>query len=81
MRKISAEHKTTVGASLLAKAPGQATAMLNVAPTSRAGSLPQGVWIRSESWIRRCRSGMQRICGGQEINSSPSVNYFVSACI
>ena len=36
-----------VGASLLAKAVGQSTSMLNVSTHSRAGSLPQeisGVW-------------------------------------
>ncbi|PYC03255.1 hypothetical protein DMX04_09490 [Pseudomonas koreensis] len=59
MRKIPEKHKTTVGASLLAKASGQATAMLNVAPPSRAGSLPQGVWVKSESWIRRCNCGSE----------------------
>src|SRR5471032_3330560 len=34
-----------VGASLLAKAPNQSTSMLNVQPTSRASSLPQGIVV------------------------------------
>ncbi|TPG81148.1 hypothetical protein EAH74_21820 [Pseudomonas mandelii] len=35
-------HKTTVGASLLAKAVDQPTLMLTDTAHSRAGSLPQG---------------------------------------
>ena len=38
----------TVGASLLAIAECQATEMLNVRPSSRAGSLPQGEWSRAQ---------------------------------
>ncbi|AXP02752.1 hypothetical protein DZG01_07150 [Pseudomonas fluorescens] len=34
---------TDVGASLLAIAVGQPASMLNVPPSSRAGSLPQGI--------------------------------------
>ncbi|TKJ72970.1 hypothetical protein PspCFBP13508_11710 [Pseudomonas sp. CFBP13508] len=34
--------KTTVGASLLAKAVGQPTLLSTGTPSSRAGSLPQG---------------------------------------
>ncbi|MEI4520775.1 hypothetical protein V8J63_10120, partial [Pseudomonas sp. CCNWLW23] len=37
------QHRSPVGASLLAKALGQAMKMLNVPPSSRAGSLPH--WI------------------------------------
>ncbi|KAA0957105.1 hypothetical protein FQ185_27635 [Pseudomonas sp. ANT_H12B] len=39
----------TVGASLLAMAVFQSTSMLDVSPSSRAGSLPQwfGVWFRT----------------------------------
>ncbi|PMV93086.1 hypothetical protein C1X36_33795, partial [Pseudomonas sp. GW460-8] len=36
----------TVGVRLLGKAECQATEMLNVRPSSRAGSLPQGEWSR-----------------------------------
>ncbi|GLH42858.1 hypothetical protein RS3R1_19460 [Pseudomonas atacamensis] len=57
MRKIPEKHKTTVGASLLAKASGQATAMLNVAPPSRAGSLPQGICVGSGN-CEPARDGM-----------------------
>ncbi|TNB88023.1 hypothetical protein FHJ31_06130 [Pseudomonas sp. Fig-3] len=35
---------TPVGASLLAIAVGQPTMMLDMPPSSRAGSLPQGLW-------------------------------------
>ncbi len=34
VQRISAQHRSTVGASLLAKAPGQAKAMLDVPPSS-----------------------------------------------
>ncbi len=52
----------TVGASLLAIAECQATEMLNVRPTSRAGSLPRGEWSRAQRlavspiklWERAC---------------------------
>ncbi|PNB71858.1 hypothetical protein C1X64_22790 [Pseudomonas sp. GW456-E7] len=39
---VQAVHKTTVGASLLAKALGQSTTKSTDKPHSRAGSLPQG---------------------------------------
>ncbi|TKJ78877.1 hypothetical protein PkoCFBP13504_21560 [Pseudomonas koreensis] len=38
-----------MGASLLAKAVDQSTSMLNVSPSSRAGSLPQGLAVFSGS--------------------------------
>ncbi|RYM42138.1 hypothetical protein EVS84_13450 [Pseudomonas koreensis] len=51
-------RETIVGASLLAKAPGQATAMLNVPPLSRAGSLLQGF-----SGVRKIPAKTQNQCG------------------
>jgi len=43
--KIDGSAQNSVGASLLAMAFGQAMKMLNVPPSSRAGSLPQGLGI------------------------------------
>jgi hypothetical protein len=43
----------TVGASLLAKAVGQAILMLDVLTPSRAGSLPQGFGIAPGFWVRQ----------------------------
>jgi hypothetical protein len=55
----------SVGASLLAKAICQATTMLNVPASSRAGSLPQG--LMSIQTLRAtentCGSGLARECG------------------
>ncbi|TKJ74737.1 hypothetical protein PspCFBP13508_01305 [Pseudomonas sp. CFBP13508] len=44
--KMVDRPRISVGASLLAKAQCQAMTMLNVPPPSRAGSLPQGFWLR-----------------------------------
>src|SRR3954469_6247793 len=41
---IVGAHTPTVGVSLLAKALGQATTMLNAPPYSRASSLPHDLW-------------------------------------
>ncbi|CAI8818766.1 hypothetical protein EMIT0P265_20075 [Pseudomonas zeae] len=42
-----------MGASLLAKAVGQATLMLDVLTPSRASSLPQGSGMASGFWVRQ----------------------------
>ncbi len=44
--KMVDRPRISVGASLLAKAQCHAMMMLNVPPPSRAGSLPQGFWLR-----------------------------------
>src|SRR5471030_2709239 len=41
--KTHAQHRTNVGAGLLAKAVGQLALMLDVPPSSRASPLPQGI--------------------------------------
>jgi hypothetical protein len=43
--KIDGSAQNNVGVSLLAIAVGQAMKILNVPPSSRAGSLPQGLGI------------------------------------
>ena len=44
--KIVGLPRIIVGAGLLAKAVDQAMMVLNVPTPSRAGSLPQGIWLR-----------------------------------
>ncbi|TNB86290.1 hypothetical protein FHJ31_09005 [Pseudomonas sp. Fig-3] len=43
--QLQRSARSTVGASLLAIAVGQLAPMLNVPPSSRAGSLPQGASV------------------------------------
>jgi hypothetical protein len=45
------QHRSPVGASLLANALGQAMKMLNVPPPSRAGSLPQDWGLNEDRWF------------------------------
>ncbi len=48
-QKIYVQHKTTVGASLLAKRPAHPISSLAVKPPSRAGSFPQEKRVRKKA--------------------------------
>ncbi len=61
VHRCGVHHRSSVGASLLAKAVGQLASMLNVTPSSRAGSLPQGMGVFTDAasttdqvWERAC---------------------------
>ncbi|THF28356.1 hypothetical protein E5170_22020 [Pseudomonas atacamensis] len=54
---IQVKTRPPVGASLLAKAVGQSTKVLNDKPHSRAGSLPQGIYVVSKNTNPGTRPG------------------------